>query len=99
MSNLSDSDVRKIADMIKIQLTDEEVERIKSQLNTALEPVKVFDELKLDNVKPSSQTIGTKNRLRDDIPQKSLNQKDVIMNAHQSLNGYIVVQRVVKNEH
>jgi len=99
MAKLTDEDVRKIANMIKIRLTDEEVEKIKSQLNTALEPVEVFNELDLEGVKPSAQTVGTKNRIREDKVEKSLSQKDAIMNAHQKIDGYIVVKRVVRNEH
>ena len=99
MTKLTKEDVKKVANLIKLHLGEGELLKSLLQLETSLEPMRVFDELDLTNVKPTAQTTGTVNRLADDIVKPGLSQEEALMNAKKILKGYIVVKRFVKNEH
>lgn len=93
---ISKKTVKTIADLIKIHIEDEELDAFATQLETALEPADVLNELDTQNIKETSQTIGTKNIYRDDTIDSSLSQSEALLNTTNSQNGYIVVTRVIK---
>ena len=99
MEKITRTIVKKVSNLIKIFIPDEDLDKYKEQLSTSLEPAEVFKELNLDDIKPANHITGLVNRLDKDIPQEGLSQQDAIMNANQSLNGFIVVKRLIKNDH
>jgi aspartyl-tRNA(Asn)/glutamyl-tRNA(Gln) amidotransferase subunit C len=97
MSKLSLKDVKKVANLIKIKLDDAGLSSMLAQLEVALEPVEYFKELDTENVKPTFQTVISENRLRPDVVKPGLTQKQALSNAKETLDGYIVVKRFIKN--
>lgn len=95
MSKLTKKDIKKVANLIKLHLSEEELENYLSQLETSLEPVKDFEELDLEGIEVTAQTIGTKNIYREDTVSESLSQEDALMNAKNKKNGYITVKRFI----
>jgi aspartyl-tRNA(Asn)/glutamyl-tRNA(Gln) amidotransferase subunit C len=66
MAKLTQKDVKKIADLIKIAIPDAELDHYTSQLNAVLDSVEVLKELDTEGVKPTSQTHGQTNIMRAD---------------------------------
>lgn len=93
---ITNQTVKQTADLIKIKLKDSELETFKKQLEKALEPADVLNELNTREVKITSQTIDTKNIFREDQTRPSLPQEQALLNANLTKNGYIVVKRVLK---
>ena len=98
MSNISLEDVKKVANLIKIKLNDDGLRSMFKQLRVALDPVKCFNELDTENVKPTFQTVISGNRLRPDVVRPGLTQAEALSNAKETLDGYIVVKRFINNE-
>ena len=61
-----------VARLARLRLTDEEVERMSSELSSILEHVERINELDLDGVEPTSHVIDVENVLRPDEPRPSL---------------------------
>lgn len=94
MAKLTTNDVIKIANLNKIFLTDDELEKFRDQLNTVLDSVSVLKELNTDNTKETSQTHGLENVMADDNARPGLNINEYPNKTNIS-NNYFVVKRVI----
>jgi aspartyl-tRNA(Asn)/glutamyl-tRNA(Gln) amidotransferase subunit C len=61
-----------IARLARLALSDEELERMASELSGILEHVERIGELDLDAVEPTSHVVALENVLRSDEPRPSL---------------------------
>ena len=87
---LTDIDIDKIADLIKIKIPLKDRAGYTKQLNTVLEAADVLAQVDVSNVKPTSQTHGLENITGDDVVEKGLN-----INLR---DKYFIVNRVIKSE-
>jgi len=73
--------VRHVAKLAALALTDEELERLGAQLNAILEAVGKVAELDLDDVPPTSHPLDLVNVFADDEPRPSLPRDVALANA------------------
>lgn len=66
MSQLSNEQVRKIAELARLGLTDDEVEKFSGQLTDILTWVEMLNELDTENVEPTAQVTGLTNVTEED---------------------------------
>lgn len=83
-------DIKHIAKLSKLSLTKKEEDTFTPQMETILESASVLQEVDTSKVQPMKARIPFDN-LREDTPEKSLEQKDVLKNAPHSEDGYIKV--------
>jgi len=83
-------DVKHIAQLSRISLTDEELKRFTPQMETILESVEVLKEVDTTNIEPMKSHVRL-DELREDIPMKSLSQDEVLKNAKYKENGCVKV--------
>ena len=69
-----------VARLARLELTDEEVERMASELSHVLDHIEKIRELDLEDVPPTSHVLDVTGALRPDEPQPSL-PRDVILAA------------------
>lgn len=67
---LTETEVKKIAKLARIELNDWEVEKYKGELSSILDFVKKLNEVNTDGIEPLYQTTGAVNRVRADEPRK-----------------------------
>ena len=72
MPTITHADVLHVANLARLALTDEEVERFGEQLNVILEAVGKVAELDLEGVEPTSHPLQLVNVWADDEPRPSL---------------------------
>ncbi|MFL5891859.1 MAG: Asp-tRNA(Asn)/Glu-tRNA(Gln) amidotransferase subunit GatC [Solirubrobacterales bacterium] len=60
-----------VARLARLQLTDEELERMAGELSTILDHVEQMNELELDGVEPTSHVVALENVLRPDEARPS----------------------------
>ena len=94
MAKLTNKDVIKIANLIKIHLTELEIDNLCVQLNTVLDSVSVLNELDTKNVRETSQTHGLENILAQDISEPGLD-INLYPNKENLRNNYFIVKRVI----
>ena len=72
-----------VARLARLDLGEDEVERLQEQLSAILEAVSKVSELDLDDVPPTSHPLDLVNVLRSDEPRPCLPLDDVFANAPQ----------------
>jgi aspartyl-tRNA(Asn)/glutamyl-tRNA(Gln) amidotransferase subunit C len=70
-----------VARLARLRLSDEEVERMATELSGILEHVEHINELDLDGVEPTSHVIALENVLRPDEPRPSWERDEVLESA------------------
>jgi aspartyl-tRNA(Asn)/glutamyl-tRNA(Gln) amidotransferase subunit C len=65
-------EVLHVARLARLRLTDEEIDRMSSELSSVLDHIEKIGELDLEGVEPTSHVVPLENVLRDDEPRPSL---------------------------
>ena len=78
---ISREEVVHIARLARLELTEEELERLGSQLDAILEAVGKVAELDLTEVEPTSHPLALENVWAEDEPHRSLAVEDALANA------------------
>ena len=91
---LSSKEVRHVAELARIGLSDEEVKKFEKQLSAILDFVGKLQEIDTSKTEPLSQTTGLKNIFREDLVSPSLAQEQVLSNAPATFKGYFKTKPV-----
>jgi aspartyl-tRNA(Asn)/glutamyl-tRNA(Gln) amidotransferase subunit C len=70
-----------VARLARLELTDEEVERMTGELSGILDHIERIGELDLANVEPTSHVVALENVLREDVPAPSLPRERALTGA------------------
>lgn len=89
-------DVRDVARLARIELTDQETATFQSQLGRILEYVEQLGTLDLSGVEPTAHANPVFNVLREDVVRPGLDRKPVLDNAPHAANNLIVVTKVIE---
>jgi aspartyl-tRNA(Asn)/glutamyl-tRNA(Gln) amidotransferase subunit C len=84
-------DVLHVAELARLELTDEEIERLGGQLNAILEAVGKVSELDLADVPPTSHPLDLVNVWAEDEPRPSLGAEEALANAPEREGGFFRV--------
>jgi aspartyl-tRNA(Asn)/glutamyl-tRNA(Gln) amidotransferase subunit C len=84
---LDRAQVLHVARLARLQLSDEEVERMASELSKVLDHIEKIRELDLDGVPPTSHVVDVVNALRADEPRPSLPAEVALRSAPEPLAG------------
>jgi aspartyl-tRNA(Asn)/glutamyl-tRNA(Gln) amidotransferase subunit C len=98
---LTEKDVRYVADLAHLELTEEEVKTFLSQLASILQHVEKLNELDTSQIEPMAQVTypGSQNRLlRTDAPRRTFTQEEALANAPEQGAGSFKVPRVIERE-
>ena len=76
-----------VARLARLQLTDDEVERMAAELSGILEHVEHIAELDLNGVEPTSHVIALENVFRPDEPRPSWDREEMLESAPDPASG------------
>jgi aspartyl-tRNA(Asn)/glutamyl-tRNA(Gln) amidotransferase subunit C len=93
---ITERDVKHIAQLSRLALSDEEIKVFESQLNTILEYVEQLNSLDTSNVEPTSHVVPLSNVMRDDIVTPSLPLEDVLKNAPDATDKFFRVPKIIE---
>lgn len=97
MSKLSRDAVLKLAALSRLSLTEEEVERFRSDLSEILAYVEKLNAVDTDSLEATYQVTGLKNVMRpDEIKPYQASPKDLLKNAPAIEAGQFKVKRVIQ---
>jgi aspartyl-tRNA(Asn)/glutamyl-tRNA(Gln) amidotransferase subunit C len=97
--NLSEKEVRYVADLANLRLTDEEVLRMSQDLGHILTHIEQLNELDTKDVEPMAQVLFDADEtatLRADVVRTPLSNADALANAASSGAGYFKVPKVIE---
>lgn len=93
---VSPEEVRHIAKLARLELTDAEVETFSHQLGDILTYMDKLNEVDTTDVEPLSHVHDMVNRLREDKAKPSLPREEALKNAPESDGTFFKVPRVIK---
>jgi len=92
----SEFDIKYVANLARITLTQEEEERLGAQLGNILGYVKKLEELDVSDVESMAHAVPLDNVLRVDEVQPSITNEEAMANAPKKANGLFVVPKIVE---
>jgi aspartyl-tRNA(Asn)/glutamyl-tRNA(Gln) amidotransferase subunit C len=87
--------VEHIADLAKLHLADDELNRYAEQLSDILNYAEKLQALDTDAIPPTASVLPLKNVVRDDRVQPSLPREDALANAADTAEGQFRVEAVL----
>jgi aspartyl-tRNA(Asn)/glutamyl-tRNA(Gln) amidotransferase subunit C len=94
--SVSNEQVRHIARLARIAMSDEELKRLGPELNNILGWVEQLAEVNTDGVEPLTAVIDQKLRLREDAVTEGDRRNDVLANAPEAEHGFFAVPKVIE---
>lgn len=93
---LNREDVEHVAWLARLELADDEKDRLTDHLNEIISHFSKLQQLDTEQVEPTSHSIPVVNVFRDDTVRPSLSVCDAVANAPESHHDYFVVPQVVE---
>ena len=81
MATISREDVEHVAHLARLRLTDDEVDRMQTQLSNILEAIETLRDVDTSRVGPTASVIQLENVMRDDEPRPALTRNAALANA------------------
>jgi aspartyl-tRNA(Asn)/glutamyl-tRNA(Gln) amidotransferase subunit C len=94
--SVTNEQVRHIARLARIAMSDEEIERLAPELNNILGWVEQLAEVNTDGIEPLTAVIEQKLRLREDAVTDGDIREDVFANAPEPQHGFFGVPKVIE---
>ena len=93
---LSIEQVRHIAELAKLSLTPDEIERYREQLSAILDYADALQGLDVAGVEPMSHAIALTNVMRPDAPASSSPRDEILANAPDVQDGLLRVRAILE---
>jgi aspartyl-tRNA(Asn)/glutamyl-tRNA(Gln) amidotransferase subunit C len=94
--SVSPEQVRHIAKLARIAMSDEELDKLLPELNNILGWIEQLGEVNTDGVEPLTAVIDQKLRLRDDVVNDGNIRDQVLANAPEAQHGFFAVPKVIE---
>ena len=88
--------VRHIAKLARIAMSDEELARLEPELNNILGWIEQLGEVNTEGVEPLTAVIDQKLRFRDDVVNDGDCRDEVLANAPEAQHGFFAVPKVIE---
>ena len=96
MADLTRDDVLKLARLARLTITEEEIEKYRTELSEILRYVEQLSNADVSGLEPTSQVTGLKNVMRDDeVVDYGVTPDDLLHGVPQTQDRYIKVKRMI----
>jgi aspartyl-tRNA(Asn)/glutamyl-tRNA(Gln) amidotransferase subunit C len=92
--SLSEAEVRHVAMLARLALTDDEVGSLQGDLNSILGHIDQIRQLDLAGVPPMTHAVPVTNVTRDDVPVPGLTREAALMNAPAQEGGAFLIPQI-----
>ena len=94
--SVNEEQVRHVAKLARLALSDAEIDKMVPELNNILGWVEQLGEVNTDGVEPLTAVIDLKQRLRDDVVNDGEMRDAVLLNAPDAQHGFFAVPKVIE---
>jgi aspartyl-tRNA(Asn)/glutamyl-tRNA(Gln) amidotransferase subunit C len=94
--SVSSQQVRHIAKLARIGMSDAEIEAMVPEINNILGWVEQLGEVDTDGIEPLATVVDQKMRLRDDVVDAGNIRDEVLANAPEAQHGFFAVPKVIE---
>ena len=88
--------VRRIAHLARIEITDDEAQRTLDQLSDIFRMIERMQAVDTSGVEPMAHPLGGSQRLRDDAVTEADQRATIVANAPEQQDGLILVPKVIE---
>ena len=92
---LTREQVRHVAELAKLKLTEAEVALFQEQLSAILDYAERLDELDTEQIPPTAAVLPLHNVMRADVPRASFPRDTMLSNAPAAQEGFVKVKVVL----
>ena len=96
MPKLTTEEVRHIAELAKLALSEEAIERYASDLSAILDYAQQLQDVDTDHIHPTASVLPLRNVMRPDEARPGLETEEALGNAPERQNGYFKVHAVLE---
>ncbi|MFD2629531.1 Asp-tRNA(Asn)/Glu-tRNA(Gln) amidotransferase subunit GatC [Oceanobacillus kapialis] len=96
MADISKEQVKHVAHLARLAVTEEEVEKFTEQLSSIITYAEQLNELDTDGVEPTTHVLDLKNVLRKDEPKEWITQDEALKNAPDKKDGHYRVPSILE---
>ena len=93
---VTEDDVRKVADLARLQLSDEEKTLLTEELNRILSYMEKLDELDTRNVEPTSHVVPVSTPFRRDEAEAFPGRDEILALGPDVKDGYFRVPKIIE---
>ena len=93
---LTPDEVKRIARLARVGLSDDEVAHFQVQLSEILDYVQRLGEVDTEKLPPTAHTLAMHNVMRDDEPRPSFDKEEVLANAPQREDDLFRVRAILE---
>ena len=98
MPSIGRDDVARLADLARIQLTDEEIDRFAGEFDSIMDAVASVSEVASEDVPATSHPIALTNVFREDVVETTLTQEQALAGAPEAQDGRFAVPQILGEE-
>lgn len=95
---MNPEEVREVANLARLELTDDEINTYAGQLTKVLDYVALLDEVDTDGVEPMVHAVEQGNVFRNDEVRPSLTREAALSNAPKTDGKYFQVPQVIDQQ-
>jgi aspartyl-tRNA(Asn)/glutamyl-tRNA(Gln) amidotransferase subunit C len=96
MASITRADVEHVADLARLHLTDEEIDRMQAQLSNILDAIETLRDVDTSHVGATASVIQLENVMRDDVATAPMPRDVVLANAPLRDDPYLRVPTVLE---
>lgn len=96
MSRISIEQVKHVAHLARLAVTEEEAEKFTQHLDAIIEYAELLNELDTENIEPTTHVLDIKNVLREDTARNWLTQEEALKNAPGQRDGQFRVPSIIE---
>ena len=95
MAKLTTEEVKHVAHLARLAITEEEAEKFAEQLGKITEFAQTLNELDTTNVEPTTHVFPIANVLREDVAKKGLDRDVMMLNVKEQEAGQVKVPSIL----
>ena len=81
MASITRADVEHVANLARLHLTDDEIDRMQTQLSSILEAIETLRDVDTSHVGPTASVIQLENVMREDAVRPGISREAALANA------------------
>ena len=95
MTKISSDDVRKVAQLARLEIPADQIETYTEQLEEILSYVDRLQEIDTNNIPPTTRAVEVVNAMRDDLVEVNCSREDLLNQAPQREGDFFRVPKIL----
>ncbi|MEG0259966.1 MAG: Asp-tRNA(Asn)/Glu-tRNA(Gln) amidotransferase subunit GatC [Lysinibacillus sp.] len=95
MAKLTKEEVKHVANLARLAITEEEAEKFAEQLGKITDFAEQLNELDTTNVEPTTHVLPLVNVMREDVAHKGLDRDKMMLNVKEQEDGQVKVPAIM----